>query len=672
MYLEYRDVSGNMIHLPLDEGGEPVTIGRNPGSTIYAKESTISRNHARIGYDGQVWYFKDLGSSNGSFHNNDRTTRAELATGDLVRIGEVFEIRIERGEPNSDLVSGGRGKRGRPDKPTTLGRADAPAAAGSDADERRRRNAERDAERERRRVEREERRGGAAPEPARAAPPARAERSERVEAKPAPKREEARPRSSREREPRSAEARGSAPREAPETRPRPSRRSHSTGQSRVVDAMPLTAAGGSADTAELQRKVAALEAALADAERRVTQVENDSKSAEARAMRYSVELDGLGDKYIKLKEQNRVMGSSLEETREEQRQREDDAFEAERKVTDLERELESARTKAADATEQLSGLKVRLTQKDRQIEELQRQLDLLEYELRSHRDEIEMLQADYNRGGGETDRLERKVNLLQEVIQEKEAVIEQLRIDLRDKDIEIRQARMGVGISDLEHEKRTLLEDYHNAMRRSDEMTDRIEKQRRETEALRRELEDAQRVSEERKAGPTDITDHPDFKAKVREQERVQEQLSQAQRDIAKAELKLENLAVDSASSQKLEAELSLLQKKHETQQTRLESAEERVAELQAIEDKPPAGPSLPDGVIEDVEALVDAAAASKSNARLVRKYAQTLEKKLDKESDLGEAADLLYDIAVVLVSDITEQVRMAQELQDKLSSEEA
>ena len=55
-----------------------------------------------------------------------------------------------------------------------------------------------------------------------------------------------------------------------------------------------------------------------------------------------------------------------------------------------------------------------------------------------------------------------------------------------------------------------------------------------------------------------------------------------------------------------------------------------------------------------------------------MRKYAQTLEKKLDKESDLGEAADLLYDIAVVLVSDITEQVRMVNELQDKLFSEEA
>ncbi|MCO4761252.1 MAG: FHA domain-containing protein [Myxococcales bacterium] len=651
MYLEYRDVSGNMVHLPLDESGEPVTIGRNPGSTIYAKESTVSRNHGRIGYDGETWYLKDLGSSNGSFHNSERTTRSQLTAGDLVRIGEVFEIKLLQGEPDAELTPN-RGQRSRGKKPTTMGRADGgrPKPGASSADERRRRNKEREAERERRRKEREERRSGRSP----AAEPAPEKAKERLERKPAPAKSEERRRARRE----------------SEARPRTPRRTQSTGESRVVSAMPDPNASG--DVAELKRKVAALEAALADSERRATQIENDSKSAEARAMRYSVELDGLGDKYIKLKEQNRVMGASLEETREDQRKREDSAFEAERRVSDLEQELESARTKAADATEQLSGLKVRLTQKDRQIEELQRQLDLLEYELRSHRDEIEMLQADYNRGGGETDRLERKVNLLQEVIQEKESVIEQLRIDLRDKDIEIRQARMGVGISDLEHEKRTLLEDYHNAMRRSDEMSDRIEKQRRETDALRRELEDSKKVVEERKAGPTDITDHPDFKAKVRELERAEEQLSQAQRDIAKAELKLESLAADSESTKKLAGEVSMLQKKNDTLQSRLESAESRVAELQEIEDKAPSGPTIPIGVDEDIEALQDAAAASKSNARLVRKYAQTLEKSLDKESDLGEAADLLYDIAVVLVQDITEQVRMVKELEHKLISEEA
>ena len=623
MYLEYRDMSGKTVHLPLNEEGEPITIGRNPGSTIYVKESTVSRNHGRIGFDGDTWYIKDLGSSNGSFHNNERTTRAQITGGDLVRIGEVFEIKVIEGSPEGGR-SPSRGERSRRNRPTSLGRAD------NSADERRRRNAEREAERDRRRRAREDRRAPAA------------------ESKPAPKPKKPEP--------------------APPS-PRASKRHQETGQSRVVQAVDDSS---NADVAELKRKVAALEGALADAERRADQSENEAKSAEARAMRYSVELEGISEKYIKLKEQNRVISTSLEETREEQRQREDDAFEAERKVSDLERELETARTKAADATEQLSGLKVRVTQKDRQIEELQRQLDLLEYELRSHRDEIEMLQADFNRGGGETDRLERKVNLLQEVIQEKESVIEQLRVDLRDKDIEIRQARMGVGISDLEHEKRGLLEDYHNAMRRNDELTDKVEKQRRDKEQLQAEVDRLNEAAEERRsAAPQEIDDHPDFKAKVRELERAAEQLEQAQGDLAAAEEKLESMAADGDSVAKLEGELSVLQKRNDKLQERLDAAEQKVTELQEIEDQAPAGPTVPIGVSEDIEALQDAAAASKSNARLVRKYAQTLEKGVDKGGDLGEAAELLYDIAVVLVQDITEQVRMVTELQDKFGSED-
>ena len=79
----------------------------------------------------------------------------------------------------------------------------------------------------------------------------------------------------------------------------------------------------------------------------------------------------------------------------------------------------------------------------------------------------------------------------------------------------------------------------------------------------------------------------------------------------------------------------------------------------------------MPPDLIEDVEALVDAVDASKSNAKLVRKYAQQLEKGLPKEEDLGETAEMLYDIAVVLLQDIGEQARTIHEIQDALESGE-
>ena len=660
MYIEFRDVSGKKVQLPLTPEGEPVTIGRNPGSTIYSKESTVSRNHGRIGHDGGAYYMKDLGSSNGTFINNKRTTRTTCGPGDVVRCGEVLEIHFFDGSPSGP--SPDRGRRGRQKKETAMG---APPPAPARGSERDRRRASAEAERERKRKDREALRAQRAATssstkeatPRKEASANKAEKPNRLtkqepSPKAAPKPEPARRKPPPERP---APVEPEAASEAP-----PRRRDMPTGQSRIMkatDDSPLS----NAETTELKRKVAAIEAALADAESRANQAENQCKTAESRAMRYSVELDGLGDKYVKLKEQNKVMGSSLEEVRKELSQREDDAFEAERKVSELDAEINSAREKAADATEQLSGLKVRVTQKDRQIEELQRQLDLLEYELRSQRDEMESLQSEFNREGGDSERLERKINLLQEVIEEKEAVIEQLRIDLRDKDIEIRQVRMGVGISDLEHEKRTLLEDYHNSMRRIDELQQEVSKKQREVDEMRNTVESERKANEERKsAGPQDITEHPDFKVKVREVERLEEKIEDLQREVARFEVKLETATAGSEQVSKLEVEVNVLSKKNESLEGKLASTRDKLDELQAMEPEA-AGPVLSPELREDVESLIDACAAAKANARIVRKYAQNIEKVADGQ--LADDAEMLYDTAVVLVQDLGEQERVVKEL---------
>ena len=677
MYIEFRDVSGKTVQLPLSEDAEPITIGRNPGSSIYSKESTVSRNHGRIGFDGATFYMKDLGSSNGTFINGERTTRTAVAAGDVVRCGEVLEIHVKSGSPTgASPEREARDRRTR--KPTTMGRVDEPVAddARSRQDERTRRRAEKEAERERKRREREARRereeGGHRPT------------EKRPQVAPEFVKNELHSRTRKDsRDDDLAPVHKASPASVPAPRPvtpaprpitpppapaRSVRKNQTTGQSRVVKAIDDSPASA-AEISELRRKVAALEAALADAQSGANQAENQAKVAEQRAMRYSVELDGLGDKYVKLKEQNKSMSSALEEVREELRQREDDAFEAERKVTELDAEINGAREKAADATEQLSGLKVRVTQKDRQIEELQRQLDLLEYELRSQRDEMESLQTEFNREGGDAERLERKINLLQEVIEEKESVIEQLRIDLRDKDIEIRQVRMGVGISDLEHEKRTLLEDYHNSMRRIDELQQEVSKKQREIDEMRDHLESERKAVEDRKsAGPEDITEHPDFKAKLREVERLEEKIEDLQREVARFEVKLENASAGSEQATKLEAELELLNRRNESLQGKLDTAEEQVAQLRDMEPvvAEPKSAVTPE-VLEDVESLVDATAAAKANARIVRKYAANLEKGID--GDLAEDAELLYDTAVVLVQDLGEQERVVKDLLASLSA---
>lgn len=627
MYVEYRDDAGKAVRLPVEEGGEPITIGRNPNSSIHVQETSVSRNHGRIGHDGRGVFIRDLGSSNGTWVNGERRRRAQLSEGDVIRFGEVFEVHVLGGS-----APGGDGSRPRP----------RPAAEQSSRPRR----------------------------PTGASPAMNAPAGSEGGAKPAQatRRKERRPQPTRAR-----------------VDGKKLERMRETGRGGSLEVpgkpRPVARSSGRLSTdkaaAALQRRVAELEAKLADAEDRARSAEQDARQHESRAMRYTVELDGLSDKYVKLKENNQVISRSLEETREELREREDDAFEAERKVTELEAELEKQREKATEATEQLSGLKVRLTQRDRQIEELQRQLDLLEYELRAQREEMDSLQSNFNREGGDVERLERKVNLLQEVIQEKESLIEQLRIDLRDKDIEIRQVRMGVGISDLEHEKRQLLQDYHNATRRVDELNDRYIEQTRQLDALKDELAQARaEAGERRPTVPADISDHPDFKAKVREIERLREELQQTQRDLARAELKLEEAVGQAEGAGKLAGELEVLRRKNESLESRLAETDGQLGELRTLLDAAPGHAVPSEELLEDLEALTDAADASRSNARLVRRYAEHIERDARAATDdaatekLRESVEMVVDTAVVLAQDLSEQARLLTAVRQRLGAE--
>jgi predicted RNase H-like nuclease (RuvC/YqgF family) len=164
-----------------------------------------------------------------------------------------------------------------------------------------------------------------------------------------------------------------------------------------------------------------------------------------------------------------------------------------------------------------------------------------------------------------------------------------------------------------------------------------------------------------------DVTEHPDFKAKVRETERLREELSTLQRDLAKSELKLEAVQADSSYGKKLEAELALHLKKIESLESQLRESEDQLKVLATTDVKASVSPQT----VEAFEALVDAVAASKSNAILVRRYAQQLEKSgVGQKSETGEAIDMMNDIAIVLAQDLIEQERMVVGLRHDLGAD--
>lgn len=75
---------------------ERTLIGRLDDCQIRIQSGKISRHHCEIVFDGQSLKLNDLGSSNGTYLNQERVEQAELKAGDLVAIGSlVFLVQID-------------------------------------------------------------------------------------------------------------------------------------------------------------------------------------------------------------------------------------------------------------------------------------------------------------------------------------------------------------------------------------------------------------------------------------------------------------------------------------------------------------------------------------------------------------------------------------------------
>jgi adenylate cyclase len=66
-----------------------MVVGRAPTSEIPVFDPTISRRHAELVADDKSLRVKDLGSSNGTFHNGTRVEGCTVAVGDTITFGKV-------------------------------------------------------------------------------------------------------------------------------------------------------------------------------------------------------------------------------------------------------------------------------------------------------------------------------------------------------------------------------------------------------------------------------------------------------------------------------------------------------------------------------------------------------------------------------------------------------
>jgi pSer/pThr/pTyr-binding forkhead associated (FHA) protein len=68
-----------------------VIIGRDPACSFSIQDETVSSRHARMSYHHNQWWVEDLGSTNGSYLNDDRVyTPTVVISGDEIRCGQII------------------------------------------------------------------------------------------------------------------------------------------------------------------------------------------------------------------------------------------------------------------------------------------------------------------------------------------------------------------------------------------------------------------------------------------------------------------------------------------------------------------------------------------------------------------------------------------------------
>lgn len=82
---------GSLRGTTLPLRGQGVLIGRNPECALILDDDFASSRHARIFAEGDEWFVEDLGSTNGTFLNDERLTEVmPLTVGSELRIGRTI------------------------------------------------------------------------------------------------------------------------------------------------------------------------------------------------------------------------------------------------------------------------------------------------------------------------------------------------------------------------------------------------------------------------------------------------------------------------------------------------------------------------------------------------------------------------------------------------------
>ena len=83
----YGDEMGRRVHVTT----EPLIIGRSPKCAIQVDQESVSRNHCRIRFEAGEFLVRDLGSTNGTYVNDNLVENdGRLRQGDQLKVGRTI------------------------------------------------------------------------------------------------------------------------------------------------------------------------------------------------------------------------------------------------------------------------------------------------------------------------------------------------------------------------------------------------------------------------------------------------------------------------------------------------------------------------------------------------------------------------------------------------------
>jgi pSer/pThr/pTyr-binding forkhead associated (FHA) protein len=83
-------IYGNNIGKGYRLNAQSLVIGRSSKCLIQVDQESISRNHAILVNTGNSWLIRDLGTTNGTYVNDQPIDKHVLSHGDLVKVGRTI------------------------------------------------------------------------------------------------------------------------------------------------------------------------------------------------------------------------------------------------------------------------------------------------------------------------------------------------------------------------------------------------------------------------------------------------------------------------------------------------------------------------------------------------------------------------------------------------------